>query len=136
MNVTPCLVRTYQGKPERAESDRALRTISSIRSLGIIHTGHSCLNRIPHQPRNVMNAQTLHQLGPVCLHGLYTDFQQMSDGLGAVAVANQLQDLPLAGCEGLCGDGFLGSEGPLHDLSANGGRQIVSARNDTLYSEV
>ena len=97
---------------------------------------HPFRDRIPRQPRNVMNAQTLHQLGPVCFHGLYTDFQQMSDGLGAVAVANQPQDLPLAGCEGLCGDGFLGSEGPLHDLSANGGRQIVSASNDTLYGEV
>ena len=53
------------------------------------------------QAGDVVNAQTFHQQGSVAFHRLDAQVQPRGDLLGAMALGDQLQDLPLARCKQL-----------------------------------
>ena len=48
------------------------------------------------QTWNVADVQPLHELGPMVLHGLGTDFENQGNGLGGLAFGDQLQDFALS----------------------------------------
>ena len=57
-------------------------------------------HRVLHQARHVMDAQPLHQLRPVRLHGLDAQVECERDLLGGVALSHTRQNVPLPGVSG------------------------------------
>src|SRR5262245_41950459 len=90
-------------------------------------------NRETHETRHIVNAESLHQLCSMCLNCLDTNSQNLSDVLGAVALRNQLQNLPLARSQTLDGGLVAIQTTPSFCVRRNCWREVLLAARDGFY---
>src|SRR5688572_11396630 len=85
---------------------------------------------VAHEPRNVVDAQTLHELGPMRLDRLGAQAQTRGDLLGAMPLRDELEYFPLARRQrGHRLDAFLADATHVRgqDVPRDGGAQVAAA---------